>query len=150
MKCREVSRGKKCEYFLPIRNIFQCHSVSLAMTVCLRGPDNGVMEIGRAILEIRKERGLKQEGVALEAGTNTGHLSRIEQGVRQPSLDMLERLALALGVSITDVVSRAEGISARTNETLYVDEVSRLMAGLDKDRQKLAVDLVRALGQSRN
>jgi transcriptional regulator with XRE-family HTH domain len=105
------------------------------------------MEIGRAILEIRKERGLKQEGVALEAGTNTGHLSRIEQGVRQPSLDMLERLAMALGVSVTEVVSRAEGISARTEETFYVDEVSRLVAGLESDKQELAVDLVKALGQ---
>lgn len=106
------------------------------------------MEIGRAILEIRKEKNLKQEGVALEAGTNTGHLSRIEQGVRFPSLDMLERLALALGVSVTDVISRAEGISARTEETVYVDEVSRLVAGLDSDKQKLAVDLVKALGRN--
>jgi transcriptional regulator with XRE-family HTH domain len=105
------------------------------------------MEIGRAILEIRKERGLKQEGVALEAGTNTGHLSRIEQGVRRPSLEMLERLAFALGVSVTEVVSRAEGISARTEETVYVDEVSRLVAGLESDKQKLAVDLVKALGR---
>lgn len=106
------------------------------------------MDIGRAILEIRKERNLKQEGVALEAGTNTGHLSRIEQGVRYPSLAMLERLALALGVSVTEVVSRAEGISARTDETIYVEEVSRLVAGLDRERQRLAVDLVKALGRN--
>lgn len=106
------------------------------------------MEIGRAILEIRKERGLKQEGVALEAGTNTGHLSRIEQGVRRPSLEMLEKIALAMGVSVTDVVSRAEGISARTDETVYLDEVSRLMTGLAADKQKLAVDLVKALGRN--
>lgn len=106
------------------------------------------MEIGRAILEIRKEKNLKQEGVALEAGTNTGHLSRIEQGVRSPSLDMLERLALALGVSVTDVVSRSEGISARTEDSIYAEELRRIMACLDKEKQKLALDLVRALVRS--
>ena len=59
----------------------------------------GHIKIRRAILEIRKEKGLKA------AETSTGYLSQIEQGVRYPSLDMLERLAMALGVSVTDLVS---------------------------------------------
>ena len=53
------------------------------------------MDIGRAILEIRKEKELKQEAVALAADTDTGYLSRIEQGRRMPSLAMLERFAAA-------------------------------------------------------
>ena len=105
------------------------------------------MEIGHAIREIRKERNLKQEGVALEAGTNTGHLSRIEQGIRHPSLEMLERLAFALGVSVTTVVSRAEKISLRTEDSVYIEEVCRLMAGMGQDKQRLATELIKALGR---
>lgn len=75
-------------------------------------------------------------------------MARHNRGAFIVNINMLERLALALGVSITEVVSRAEGISARTEETLYVEKVSRLVAGLDREKQRLAVDLVKALGRS--
>jgi transcriptional regulator with XRE-family HTH domain len=109
--------------------------------------DNVRMNIGRAILEVRKEKGLKQETIALDAGTNTGHLSRIEQGSRQPSLHMLERLAMALGVSITELVSRAEGFPL-TKESVPLDEplgLERLVQKLTSENRRLAVELIRAL-----
>ena len=55
------------------------------------------MDIGQVICALRIERGLTQEEVALEAGTNAGYLSRIERGERDPSLKMLQSLAAALG-----------------------------------------------------
>lgn len=67
------------------------------------------MDIGRAIYALRKEKGLKLEEVALDAGTDSGHLSRIETGSRNPSLSMLEKIATAMGVRTSLIVAMAEG-----------------------------------------
>ncbi|MEI2635822.1 MAG: helix-turn-helix transcriptional regulator [Methylotenera sp.] len=115
------------------------------------------MDIGRAILEIRKEKGLKQETVALEAGTDTGYLSRIEQGIRKPSLAMLEKFAIALGTSVSTIALRAEGtgdflstaISAR-NATESNDIAHQLRCQfleLSLENQKVAVELLKALNK---
>lgn len=71
--------------------------------------DNHRMDIGRAIYALRKEKGLKLEAVALDAGTDSGHLSRIETGSRKPSLAMLERIAAAMDVRVSMIVALAEG-----------------------------------------
>jgi transcriptional regulator with XRE-family HTH domain len=67
------------------------------------------MDIGRAIYALRKEKGLKLEEVALDAGTDAGYLSRIETGSRKPSLPMLEKIAVAMGVRASLIVAMAEG-----------------------------------------
>ncbi|MHB0984687.1 MAG: helix-turn-helix domain-containing protein [Sulfuricella sp.] len=67
------------------------------------------MDIGRAIYALRKEKGLKLEEVALDAGTDSGHLSRIETGSRKPSLPMLEKIAAAMEVRVSLIVAMAEG-----------------------------------------
>ncbi len=67
------------------------------------------MDIGRAIYALRKEKGLKLEEVALDAGTDAGYLSRIETGSRKPSLPMLEKIAAAMGVRASQIVAMAEG-----------------------------------------
>ncbi len=71
--------------------------------------DNCHMDIGRAIYALRKEKGLKLEEVALDAGTDAGYLSRIETGSRNPSLPMLEKIAAAMGVRASLIVVMAEG-----------------------------------------
>lgn len=67
------------------------------------------MDIGRAIYALRKEKGLKLEEVALDAGTDAGYLSRIETGSRKPSLPMLEKIAAAMGARASLIVAMAEG-----------------------------------------
>lgn len=69
------------------------------------------MHIGQIIYALRKEKGLTQEALALEADTATSNLSRIEKGQRRPSGALLERLAAALGTSVTAIYGRSEGVS---------------------------------------
>lgn len=52
-----------------------------------------------------------------------------------------------MGMSVTEVVSSVEGISARTDETIYVDEVSRLRLGLGADKQRAAPEMDLELSQ---
>ena len=54
--------------------------------------------LGRNVREARKQRGLSQEVLALDAGMKRSYLSDLERGTRNPSVKALGRLAAALGV----------------------------------------------------
>ncbi len=63
---------------------------------------------GDALRELRAERGMSQEAVALEADLNRGYYSGIERGVRNVALANIVKIAAALGVPASDVLIRAE------------------------------------------
>ncbi len=117
------------------------------------------MNIGRAIYALRKEKCLKLEDVALDAETDSGHLSRIETGRRKPSLPMLEKIAASMGVSVSLIVAMAEGEdvsqwAARGIATGDADlsedsiQLRQLFRALMPENQKIAVELLRALNRT--
>jgi transcriptional regulator with XRE-family HTH domain len=63
---------------------------------------------GDALREIRAERGVSQEAVALEAGLNRGYYSGVERGIRNVSLTNIVKIATALGVPASEILVRAE------------------------------------------
>jgi transcriptional regulator with XRE-family HTH domain len=64
--------------------------------------------LGPAMRRVRRERGLTLEEVAGEVGASVAHLSRLESGTRQPSLDGLLRVAAALGVEAGELLEASE------------------------------------------
>jgi transcriptional regulator with XRE-family HTH domain len=63
-------------------------------------------QLGRRIVELRKEAGLTQEQLAWSVEMRSkGYLSRIESGQRLPSLDILDRLAHELHVEPRDLLT---------------------------------------------
>jgi transcriptional regulator with XRE-family HTH domain len=60
--------------------------------------------------EIRTERRLSQETVALEAEMDPSWISHIEAGRRNPSWATVERIAKALGVRVSELARRTEQI----------------------------------------
>lgn len=54
--------------------------------------------VGMAVLEGRTALGLTQEDVAERLDTSVHYYGRIERGVALPSVRMLRRLAIALGL----------------------------------------------------
>jgi transcriptional regulator with XRE-family HTH domain len=54
---------------------------------------------GRRVRELRHERGWTQEQLAFEAGVKRAYISEVENGQRNVSLDVVEKLAKALGVA---------------------------------------------------
>ncbi len=64
--------------------------------------------LGRAVRELREGRRLRQEEVAAEAGVHVTYLSGVERGRRNPTWDVIVRLAAALGKKPSQLVARAE------------------------------------------
>lgn len=63
---------------------------------------------GEAIRNIRKQRGVSQEGLALACGLDRTYISGIERGTRNPSLTNIFKVAAALDVSPAELFARAE------------------------------------------
>jgi transcriptional regulator with XRE-family HTH domain len=61
-------------------------------------------EVSEKLVELRKNQGLTQNQLSEMAGIDRKTINRIENGHFSPSVDTLTRLALALQVSIGDLL----------------------------------------------
>lgn len=62
---------------------------------------NILTQLGMRIRYLRKKKGYSQLDLSLEAGVNKNYISDLERGTRNPSLVMLERIAVALDVDLS-------------------------------------------------
>jgi transcriptional regulator with XRE-family HTH domain len=59
--------------------------------------------LGKAIRQLRRDRGVSQEALAYEAGVTSGTLSLIERGLSNPTWGTVKGIAAALNVSIVEL-----------------------------------------------
>lgn len=69
-----------------------------------------VDQLGMRIKFLRKERKWSQEDLALEAGVNKNYISDLENGRRNPSLEILEKIAIAFNISLSELFKGIETI----------------------------------------
>lgn len=86
-----------------------------------------INELGFKIREIRQKQGLTVSELAEKAGVSPGLISQIENGYTVPLLDTLEKIAQALGVSISYFFVNRE-------------EVYELLSSLNQDTLELLSD----------
>lgn len=60
---------------------------------------------GQNVRRIRQEKGVTLEVLADEVGLAYTYVGQIERGRRNPTLDVVERLALGLDVSVLELLS---------------------------------------------
>lgn len=60
--------------------------------------------LGRNVRRLRVGKGLSQEAFADEAGIHRTYVSDIERGSRNPTITIVERLAVALGVEAGELL----------------------------------------------
>lgn len=70
-------------------------------------PESGVARLvfARNLRRVRQERGLSQEKLADLARLHRTYIGSVERAERNVSIDNMERLAEALGVSLTELVA---------------------------------------------
>lgn len=66
------------------------------------------LAFAEVLKELRAQKGLTQEALALEAETERSHISALERAEKGPSLATLFSVASALGISAGELVSRVE------------------------------------------
>lgn len=61
----------------------------------------------------RSELGWSQEGLALEAGIHRTYIASLEAGQRNPSLDTMARLSVALKIDLADLLRGLQALDGR-------------------------------------
>lgn len=68
-------------------------------------PENKfIRDLGKRIRKLREEKGWSQEQLAIEAEVDNSHLGKLERGVGNPTVKLVYRIALALGVDVREVL----------------------------------------------
>lgn len=62
-------------------------------------------QFGERVRELRRRRGWSQESFALQVGMDRTYVSGIERGRRNPTLDIIAKLAAGLEVDLVDLFS---------------------------------------------
>ncbi len=69
-----------------------------------------IMEIreifARNLRRARQAQGLSQEDLAHKAEVDRTYVSSLERGIYSPTIEVVERLAIALGVDTADLIRR--------------------------------------------
>lgn len=65
-------------------------------------------KIGQRIRELRLEKQLSQEALAFNAGVDRTYMSDLENGRRNVSVEVLERVISALGIGFKDFFDHKE------------------------------------------
>ncbi len=65
--------------------------------------------VGLNLRKFRLERGLSQEALAFECGLHRTYISGVERGVRNPTVLVLEQIAMALKVPSSQLLEEDGG-----------------------------------------
>jgi transcriptional regulator with XRE-family HTH domain len=76
------------------------------------------LALGLAVKTRRGEVGLTQEALANETELHQRWISNVETGKRNPSYGSLRRLAAGLGVSVSELIARAEQIESNGGKSI--------------------------------
>ena len=93
--------------------------------------------IGENLRRRRSALGLSQRALAEKAGTTAAAVSHIERSQRQPSADLLGRLASALECTTDDLLSSK---AAPSSESIYLARVTSAMRTFPASVQEEVAD----------
>lgn len=63
-----------------------------------------IKNLGYKIKKLRKQNNFLQVDFAVRTGVSTGYIGSIEQGLRYPSLKVLQKIARVLKISLSDLL----------------------------------------------
>lgn len=101
------------------------------------------MQIGQNIRKVREQKGLMQKEVANAVGVHPSNYSKIEKGEREPSIEVLDKLARLFGLTLDQLVHMEEDIPKEvTIEDKTTTEKLQLIQQLDEEDKKAVFRII--------
>ena len=95
------------------------------------------MSFGKNLATFRKEKGLTQEDLVKRSGVAISQIRRYEADKSSPTLDVVTRLARALGVSLDELAfDKATGIAAAKLMDRELLEQFEMVSALDEEERE--------------
>ena len=76
---------------------------------------------GLVLRDLRRERGLSQEALALDAGIQRNYVSLIERGINQPTITIIFKLAAALKIKPSQMIELVERACMKPKSSVMKD-----------------------------
>lgn len=100
--------------------------------------------VGLRIRTLRKAAGLSQDELAARMERSVDAISAMERGKSLPGYETLERLSVALGISIEELFDSADE-SGSTERRKAIAEIGAAIRSLDDRQLRLAVDMIMSI-----
>ncbi|MFD2116540.1 helix-turn-helix domain-containing protein [Paenibacillus yanchengensis] len=94
--------------------------------------------IGENIRTIRKAQGLSQEQLALRADINASYMGQVERGEKNPTIDVLNKIASALHRPLSELVTLPAPIinDEDSEKNIYFEKITHQIVDLSMSEQK--------------
>ena len=102
------------------------------------------MELGEKLKYFRESKKMSIYRLAQEADISQGHISDLENGRNQPTIDTLKRLIAPLGITLAEFFNEDNEISVLTEKE---KELVALYRTMPDDRAEVFIQLGRFLNQ---
>ncbi len=104
------------------------------------------MSLASNIKRLREEKGLLQKEVATEVGLGISHYSKIENGQREASVELLDKLSKFYGITIDQIVHMGSEVPTEiTLEDKTANEQVRLIAELDEKDKYIIFGMIETM-----
>jgi len=104
------------------------------------------MSLSNNIKKLREQKGMLQKQVATEVGLGISHYNKIENGQREASVDLLDKLARFYGVTIDQIVHMVSDIPQEiTMEAKTSVEQVRLIQELDDKDKNIIMGMIETM-----
>lgn len=111
------------------------------------------MTIGERIKKIRLEKGLTQKQLAEKCGLFDSTIRKYESGRQNPKIETVEKIANALGISISQLTTISFDLPPGAGEKVFdfrdelEKEIDSKVSSLNKTGKKKALDYVTDLSE---
>lgn len=99
--------------------------------------------LGKRIRELRNQQRMSQEELGFKAGISAAHLGQIERALKNPTVETVDRIAAALGVSLGDLFSKETVSPLRSQPTIA--KIEAQLVGMSEDEQRIVLRVIRAM-----
>lgn len=86
------------------------------------------MDIAERLKTIRKSKNISVYRLSQLSGVSETHIRDLERGDRNPSFDTLNRLAMPLGLSLSELFNESDDVAYLNEEEKALIECFRLLA----------------------
>lgn len=114
------------------------------------------MELGRLLVQLRKEKGIYQRELARLLGVSIGTISNYEHGVHNPDPETLNKLADYFGVSTDYLLNRTQyrynldNINTQIHSDYTIGDFMNTVLELDNRSRYLLADYIELLTLRKN
>lgn len=99
--------------------------------------------VGKRIRDYRLKKGLSQEELAHRAELHTAHLGRIERGDENPTIESIEKIVNALGITFEELFNF--GSDPKEAEDPIIEKITSYLKIMTDEEQKDVLRTVKML-----